>query len=132
MGYSRTIRARVSASRRCGWNRTGNCVSGGTPADAKVARSMSTTTVVRSYLAGAFPNGVRDFQLPSTDDFDFAVRLEDGSERFFRVSYEEATETEDLRGDLELWKVADELRQVPPNEQIVLTTTGVRSQPRRF
>jgi hypothetical protein len=90
---------------------------------------MSTTAVVRSYLARAFPKGVRDFQIDSTHDFDFAVRLEDGSERFFRVSYEEATETEDLQGDLERGKVADEIRQAPPNVQIVLTTTGVRSRP---
>ena len=89
---------------------------------------MSATAVVRSYLAREFSKGVRDFQLPSTNDLDFAVRLQDGTERFFRVSCEAAEETEDLRGDLERWKVAHEIRQALPNVQVVLTTTGVRTQ----
>ena len=84
---------------------------------------------IRRYLEKAVPQGVRDFEVAEVNDFNFALTLKDGSERFFRISHEAAHETHDLLADLERLEVADVIRQAAPKIRVVLTTTGLRADP---
>jgi hypothetical protein len=90
---------------------------------------MTAFDATSGHLKSSFPQGVRDFEVVEVNDFDFAVTLKDGSERFFRISYEAAHETHDLLADLERLEVADVIRQAAPKIRVVLTTTGLRADP---
>jgi hypothetical protein len=87
-----------------------------------------THGLIRRYIQNKYPNAhFRSITANNTDDLDLAVDIGSG-ERFVRVSFEAALEVPDLGAHLTAIRFLDELAIIPASEQVVITTTGLRTQ----